>query len=296
MTEEKRKVINMTYPEMVNALLSKCDSPEADLVHIALGVVGEVLEYESAPNYNKLTLELGDIFFYIQAGYEFLRRRAPNISPPTEVGQCLIQDYAFDNLQWLLHSNSKFLIDLTKKPFAYHHAIDYEQLLAVFVNFDSALTNLCHMHGSAPADIKQRNQVKLDARYPDGVFTSHHAAQRLDGDPVEQAPDIGTLIEEVSAGVKRPRESQLIEGFAALSSDDIFEPFLVLAETYPEHPAFLDKRCDSDEVFRDCVERVYNSNSVGEVDDGNILLGHINELYSFMARQRKVIGGEGRGA
>lgn len=296
MTEEKRKVINMTYPEMVNALLSKCDSPEADLVHITLGIVGEILEYKSAPNYNKLTLELGDIFFYIQAGYEFLRRHAPNTIPPTEVGQCLIQEYAFDNLQWLLHSNSKFLIDLTKKPFAYHHAIDYEQLHEVFVNFDSVLTNLCYMHGSAPADIKQRNQVKLDARYPDGVFTSHHAAQRLDGDPIERASDIETLIEEVSAGVKRPRESQLIEGFASLSSDDIFEPFLVLAETYPEHPAFLDKRCDSDEVFRDCVERVYNSSSVGEVDDGAILLGHINELYSFMARQRKVIGGEGRGA
>ena len=72
------------------------------------------------------------------------------------------------------------LLDAVKKNFAYGKALDQENLLEEAGDLLFYFTALCLVQGWTLEQVAAANMNKLMKRYPDGVFNTLHAIQRLD--------------------------------------------------------------------------------------------------------------------
>lgn len=167
----------MNYQEFVTSRVKWLETPQLDLVHSAMGLLGECVEFAEAKLPSHKIEELGDLEFYFEHADQVvagLSRMYPIsvISIDRNEAQALERDPLF----WLTHWAAEYH-DYAKKAFIYNK--DLAQLVD---KFNSALRRmqLC-LHFLAGQinmtreSIQEHNQSKLEQRYPVGY--SDAAAQ-----------------------------------------------------------------------------------------------------------------------
>lgn len=178
------------YAEMVESLFKKADKQSEMLIHAAVGVCGEAIEFEAAVrefNVENAIEELGDMAFYIHKILNLYDLNTPEGVLVREFDE-LLEQYIEDdtkkipNLVDRIVHRSGELLDLSKKIWVYEDESKTNAMIASLFCVMDYIMNFVDQHpilGSLE-NIKQRNREKLSKRYPQGVFTNKDAQERKD--------------------------------------------------------------------------------------------------------------------
>ena len=142
--------------------LKRTESAEG-LIHVGVGMIGEVAEYYDAKDRHHRIEELGDIEFYWEAAHIVLGGIEP----------CPGGEFAP-----LLQGTSHFL-DQAKKVWVYNKPIDRTEFCRGLIQVRSALTFLYDDLEITQESSRQANMKKLLLRYPAG-YTDALALERRD--------------------------------------------------------------------------------------------------------------------
>lgn len=162
------------YPNFVRGLFVKPfnDMP-GQLMHAAIGVLGEVMELQDAVDQANAHEELGDLHFYIQAMYNHFQAPRPLRFSMTRTAS---YDYSFE----LLRQAATDLHDKAKKHWIYSKPIVFNDLYESLSILEKALGDLTLWWGSTPENLILGNMRKLVVRYPGGTYTDAAAQARAD--------------------------------------------------------------------------------------------------------------------
>lgn len=176
---------NETYEAFVKSRIKWLGSFQADFLHAAIGIMGELVEFQSAVNRKNALEELGDTEFYLVhmqlAVWDYLGE----------------QQLLFDRTEnrvtngWSINSSlddaitsAGNLLDCGKKMWVYNKPPS--QLLGdIQSNFRELVSDLNTIHeqmGTSCGVLRANNEAKLRIRYPRG-YTDQHAQARLDKAP-----------------------------------------------------------------------------------------------------------------
>lgn len=180
------------YAEMVESLFKKDDSRNTMLMHAAIGVCGEAIEFEAAVmelNLENTLEELGDMTFYIQKilnmfNLHILETANDNAAPYLEAFNANYGEDAkrFPTVVDRIVYRSGELLDLCKKIWVYEDESKIPAAVSSLLAVMAHVLDFVEAHpivGDMPT-IKQSNREKLRKRYPQGVFTSKDAQERKD--------------------------------------------------------------------------------------------------------------------
>lgn len=155
--------------------LQDASSGEAQALHIAMGIVGELGEYRHSTSRANMLEELGDLGFFLQAASQWSGHPVPNFRTITlDAGMCQYQ-HAAESLDRM----SIDLLDRVKKVVIYRREdvtlLTCDQHTCMHRDFHI----ICKFHGVTPEQLQRDNVAKLTKRYTNGY--SNEAAQlRLD--------------------------------------------------------------------------------------------------------------------
>lgn len=174
---EISKALSVPYTKMVLTLFKEQPTLADRLVHVAMGLTGEVLELEEASSRQNLLEELGDLEFYLEAGYNQIgmppaidQRDAPPLS------ECMK----------LLKSSANEFQDLAKKAWVYEKAVNTLDFAMALNAVRYALNNLHHYYGFSVSEVRDANKIKLigpKGRFKDMQYTNDAAIARADKAP-----------------------------------------------------------------------------------------------------------------
>lgn len=167
----------MNYQEFVTSRVKWLETPQLDLVHSAMGLLGECVELAEAHLPSHRIEELGDLEFYFEHAEQVvagLSRMYPIIivSIDRDEARAIERDPQY----WITHWAAEYH-DFAKKAFIYNKPL--EGLVDKF-NASLRRIQLC-LHFLAVGlkmtreQIQEHNQSKLEQRYPVGY--SDAAAQ-----------------------------------------------------------------------------------------------------------------------
>lgn len=172
------------YDQMVRNLFKDMGSKEASFLHAAIGISGETAELLVANSIENIVEELGDMEFYVEAGYQALGGRR------SALADGLVLDGADPALHQVLgtvtiamSTTAGRLLDLAKKGWVYSKPIDEDVERAMryeLMRLEVMMEQLLDMIGVRRPDVLRTNQQKLGKRYPDGVYTDRAAQVRAD--------------------------------------------------------------------------------------------------------------------
>lgn len=172
-----------SFEEMVTALkksgeliVQELTPDSADLLHMAIGISGEVGEYFSAANLgdrvNQLE-ELGDIEFYYEGILQSLR---DNYDDPIEIP---VLPPRYDLIAMEIEAGE--ILDLAKKVAIYVKDLDVPKMVAHLGNFRCLIDGCYEVCKSSRAEAIAGNMDKLlKKRYPNGVYSNEAANERAD--------------------------------------------------------------------------------------------------------------------
>lgn len=177
------KAMPTSFEEMVAALkkdgeliIKELTPDSVDLLHMAVGVSGEVGEYFAAANLgdrlNQIE-ELGDIEFYYEGILQNLRQNYddPIEVPVLQARYCLIS----------LEIEACEILDLAKKVAIYVKDLDVPKMLAHLGNFRSLVDGCYEICKSSREEAIASNMKKLlNGRYQDGKYSNAAAIERAD--------------------------------------------------------------------------------------------------------------------
>jgi NTP pyrophosphatase (non-canonical NTP hydrolase) len=158
-----------------------CVTPYSlDLLHMAVGVVGEVLELceaEDSDNREHVLEELGDLQFYIEGFRQVLC--------PERVFKLAVAEVSEScdpcNSRALLMTAAGHLLNLTKRFTIYDKTPLDEEVFQKALHAVAVHAAACGLlSGFTPDAILQHNYSKLNTRYPSGSYTDSQAQQRAD--------------------------------------------------------------------------------------------------------------------
>lgn len=172
------------YDQMVRNLFKDMGSKEASFLHAAIGISGETAELLVANSIENIVEELGDMEFYVEAGYQVLGGRR------SALADGLVLDSADPALHQVLgtvtiamSTTAGRLLDLAKKGWVYSKPIDEDVERAMryeLMRLEVMMEQLLDMVGVRRPDVLRTNQQKLGKRYPGGVYTDQAAQVRAD--------------------------------------------------------------------------------------------------------------------
>lgn len=168
------------YHSFVVSRVKWLDSPAADLMHAAVGIMGEVIELEQAIELDHLIEEAGDICFYIEALKEVIRRSGW-LQPPLSSWSMLPMSGTAESMR---HASGEIL-DLAKKYWVYNKPLgEIEQRLLAnrLSRLMWAVSAFATLHQLSVDEIQVANTAKLLKRYPTG-YTDQAAQLRADKEP-----------------------------------------------------------------------------------------------------------------
>lgn len=166
------------YTKFVTALVKWQQTPQEDLVHAALGIVGEVIELQFSTSRENTLEELGDIEFYLKHYWivvDRLKQRGLRMMPivahatPITWAQCMTD----------LTAGAGELVDYAKKAWVYGKAYELIPFESELHRLSMALDGLYDHLGIDKQSIRSRNVTKLKRRYPTG-YTDAAANARAD--------------------------------------------------------------------------------------------------------------------
>lgn len=214
-----------SYNDMVFRLFKKTGVFKDDLMHAAVGVVGEVAELMEASTPKNRLEELGDILFYIEAGFQQLQvDRFQAIELPEDQNLQPINIHLFCIV---VHAGK--LVDATKKSWIYGRAPDLDTIARSLAVVYWEVACIAYHFGLELEDLEKANRAKLEERYPEKFYTDAHAIARLDK-AAEEVQDVVVISDE---GRRRSEGSMTFA--QALGS---FEP---LPPVSPEEDADINK-------------------------------------------------------
>lgn len=180
--------MRVSYPQMVKNLFRVDGLGTAlganALMHAAVGVMGEAVEFRNGHDITNKKEELGDILFYVQAGVQSLGSLFDNDVFASEVEYTVASWHGAPiyELEDMLVARSADLLDLAKKVWAYGQEITtHAPALTKLIGSLTGIVKLwCVAMDIDEEEVLILNQDKLAKRYPEGVYSSDHAEQRLD--------------------------------------------------------------------------------------------------------------------
>ncbi len=170
------------YPQMVSNLFKLMGSTEASFLHAAIGISGEAAELLTASSIDNIVEELGDIEFYIEAGYLVLGGRDHDVDVILAPGDPALHQ-VLSTITIAISSVAGNLLDIAKKGWVYERPIDGKAEMAMrqeLCRIEAMMAQLRDMIGIRQADVFGANQAKLGKRYPEGVYQNSAALARAD--------------------------------------------------------------------------------------------------------------------
>lgn len=157
------------YAEFVTSRIKWLGDPTLDIVHAAMGLLGEAVEYYNATSQPNRLEELGDLEFYTEHATQALSNLHPNTQFYTEVSREEARGIQADIPRALLHWTSEFH-DRAKKLWIYNKkTVDFH---APLVRTRICLHFLTAEFGYLREDLQKQNQAKLEKRFPSGYSDS----------------------------------------------------------------------------------------------------------------------------
>lgn len=153
-----------SYPEFVKARFLKRNIGPEGLMHAAIGIIGEVVEWYEAKTFDHRVEELGDIEFYLEAASQGI---GPGLYNEAMVARRSLLYLAAD------------LLDLAKKSWVYGKEIDPVLLRSLLADLHHELGVAYHSMATTREFVIQANITKLLKRFPEG-YTDELAIARLD--------------------------------------------------------------------------------------------------------------------
>jgi hypothetical protein len=169
----------MNYIDFVTSRIKWLENPTLDIVHAAMGLLGEAVEHWEAQDASHQKEELSDIEFYLEHAIQALVKAERPIQDALsrEAFKLLHSDPCGSILHWCAEFH-----DRAKKLFIYNKQD---------VNFAECVTaiKLClHIlaveHNCLREDLQAQNQAKLEKRFPTG-YSDAAAQARADKQGVQ---------------------------------------------------------------------------------------------------------------
>lgn len=140
---------------------------KADLLHMAIGIMGEVVEFESAPNHDNVLEELGDICFFLEGIRQIIKVPDDQYSDIDPVS--------------LIHDSAE-LLDLVKKVCIYNKPLlsVLPGIVRQIATVDKLLTDSIIYYRLTENQVVEANMAKLQKRYASGSYSNKQAIERAD--------------------------------------------------------------------------------------------------------------------
>jgi phosphoribosyl-ATP pyrophosphohydrolase len=160
-------------------IVSEIDNAQAHLLHMAVGLIGEVVELFAYTDRENLIEELGDIEFYFTG---LLIGLSIEGDGSTAESRASLKHHSFANESNGMHSVlqcSGEILDLCKKASIYQKPLNTEGLTEEFAKLRYALDYLLMTHDLSVYSIREANKKKLTLRYKQG-YSNKAAQERAD--------------------------------------------------------------------------------------------------------------------
>jgi len=172
--------------ELTATLLATATQPTdlTQALHMMLGVCGEVGEVVELlegfkTDSKKLTLELGDLLFYLRGVEQYLEPHEM-----TTMDSISVMPDPQQNPGRVLYQTSGALAEMLKKHWAYNRELDVPAFAAYLRRMYSAIKTVCERDQQGTMDeIFRANYEKLSTRYPDLEYSDRAANERVDQQP-----------------------------------------------------------------------------------------------------------------
>lgn len=172
------------YDQMVANLFKHMGSREASLLHAAIGISGETAELLVADSIENIVEELGDMEFYIEAGYQVLGGRRSALADELVLeASDPAQHQVLGTVTIAMSTTAGRLLDFAKKCWEYNKPLNDNAERTVryeLMRLECMMEQLLDMVGVRRPDVLRTNQTKLGKRCPQGVYTDQAAQVRAD--------------------------------------------------------------------------------------------------------------------
>lgn len=140
---------------------------KADLLHMAIGIMGEVVEYQSAQSHDNIIEELGDIYFFLEGIKQIIKVHDDQYSDVDPIS--------------LTHDAAE-LLDLVKKVCIYNKPLSsvLPGITRQIATIDVLLGECFASHGLIESQVIEANMAKLQKRYASGSYSNKQAIERAD--------------------------------------------------------------------------------------------------------------------
>lgn len=162
----------MNYQEFVASRVKWLATPQLNLVHCAMGLLGECVEYREARLPSHILEENGDLEFYYEHAYQSIQKAG--ILRTVPIGRDEFRIIERDPEYWITHWSAEFH-DFAKKAFIYNKPLETLDFSGCLVRIQLCLNVLANKIHMTREQIQGFNQSKLEERYPTGY--SDAAAQ-----------------------------------------------------------------------------------------------------------------------
>lgn len=169
----------MTYQEFVASrkkdsrqLMVEMTPLKLDLIHMSIGLVGELLEYQQSEDEGNALEELGDMLFYVEGLKQAIEIAA---------GEQMIWIEPKDSDEvWCIEEVVQDLTDAVKKYTMYNKPTDWELLWDYCLELKRLICDeAMEDYGRTLEELEASNIKKLTKRYPSG-YCNKAAEERKD--------------------------------------------------------------------------------------------------------------------
>ena len=169
----------MTLANPGQALKDSWTAKECHVMHMLIGLVGEVTELEQAwvaGDILNIKEELGDADFYLEGIKDaFDLPLEPNVHSEDSLSMLIM----FEELRHVLSGDSS-LLDGIKRVVIYRKpGFGIDDFVAKIERIDVLFNTIAEHHGWTRQDVRDYNQAKLAVRYKDG-YSNEAAVNRAD--------------------------------------------------------------------------------------------------------------------
>lgn len=158
------------YADFVTPRIKWLDDPVLDILHSAVGLLGEVVEFLQAENEENRLEELGDIEFYTEHADQALRK-LETTPIKTEVSRAEAREMEKNPEKFLLQQAALFH-DRAKKLWVYEKPLAELDFASPLVRVKICLHFMAAERNLLRGDIQEQNQTKLEKRFPSGYSDS----------------------------------------------------------------------------------------------------------------------------
>lgn len=166
----------MNYQEFVSSRAKWLDSIQQDMVHSAMGLLGECVEFSEAKTPQNYLEELGDLEFYYEHAAQTVAKIPAHAFTVVPIGRAEAHLLEVDPLHWITHWSAGYH-NLAKKAWVHNKPLPdiADEMNAALVRVQVCLHFLASRLQKTREDIQALNRSKLEQRYPTGY--SDAAAQ-----------------------------------------------------------------------------------------------------------------------